>query len=186
MYKHKFITKEQYQQVESENGKFLKRSCRVLRIHRALCYNRNMQKTKMFLMFTGEACGKAEEALKRYTSLIPNSEIKSIERWNEGDPVGVAGQVKTALFTLAGTEYMASENTANHKFSFTPAISIFIECDSEDEIRRIHKEISKDGVEHMPLDNHGFSKLFAWVEDRYGVSWQLNLEDTLPSHKISK
>ena len=133
-----------------------------------------MQKTKTFLMFVGDKCGKAEEALKLYTSLIPNSEIKSIERWNEGEPMSVAGQIKTALFTLNGIEYMASENAADHKFSFTPAISIFIECDSGDEIRRIHKELSKGGIEHMPLDNYGFSKLFVWVEDRYGVSWQLN------------
>ena len=134
-----------------------------------------MQKTKMFLMFVGDKCGKAEEALKLYTQLIPNSEIKSIERWNKGEPMSVAGQVKTALFTLAGTEYMASENTADHTFSFTPAISIFIECDSEDEIRCIHKELSQGGIEHMPLDNYGFSKLFVWGEDCYGVSWQLNL-----------
>ena len=134
-----------------------------------------MQKTKAFLMFVGDKCGKAEEALELYTSLIPNSEIRSIERWEDGEPMSVVGQVKTALFTLAGTEYMISENTADHKFTFTPAISIFVECDSEDEIRRIHGELSKDGIERMPLDNYGFGKLFVWVEDRYGVSWQLNL-----------
>ncbi|MDD9867992.1 MAG: VOC family protein [Candidatus Campbellbacteria bacterium] len=136
-----------------------------------------MQKTKTFLMFVGDKCGKAEEALKFYTSLIPNSEIKSIKRWSGDEPMGVAGQVKTALFTLAGTEYMASENPADHKFSFTPATSIFIECDSEDEIRHIHKEPCNEGREHMPLGNYGFSKLFVWVEDRYGVSWQLNLAE---------
>lgn len=134
-----------------------------------------MQKAKTFLMFVGEQCGKAEEAMKLYTSLIPNSEIKNIVKWNEGEPMSVAGQVKTALFTLAGTEYMASENTVPHPFTFTPAISIFIECTSEDELRRIHKELSKNGKELMPVDNYGFSKLFTWIEDRYGVTWQLNL-----------
>ena len=126
-------------------------------------------------MFVGDNCGKVEEAITLYTSLIPNSEIKSIARWSEGEPMSTPGQVKSAVFTLADTEYLASENTAEHKFSFTPAISIFIECDSEDEIRRIHEELSKGGIEHMPLDNYDFSKLFVWVEDRYGVSWQLNL-----------
>jgi len=124
-------------------------------------------------MFVGDVCGKAEEALHLYTSLVPNSEIKSIERWADGEPMSVVGQVKKAVFTLAGTEYMASENTAEHAYTFTPAFSIFIECDSEDEIRSIHKELSKDGTEHMPLGNYGFSTLFAWVEDRYGVSWQI-------------
>jgi predicted 3-demethylubiquinone-9 3-methyltransferase (glyoxalase superfamily) len=126
-------------------------------------------------MFVGDKCGKAEEAIKLYTSLIPNSEITKIERWSEGEPMSVAGQVKTAFFTLAGNEYMASENTAPHPFTFTPAISIFIECADEDELTRFHNELSKDGKEFMPLDNYGFSKKFAWVGDRYGVSWQLNL-----------
>ena len=136
-----------------------------------------MQKAKTFLMFVGEKCGKAEEAIKLYTSLIPSSEIEKIDRWAEGEPTSVAGQVKTAHFTLAGNEYIASENTADHQFAFTPAISIFIECDDEDEITRLHTELSKDGKEFMPMDNYGFSKKFTWVEDRFGVSWQLNLAD---------
>lgn len=134
-----------------------------------------MQKAKTFLMFTGAQCGKTEEAIRLYTSLIPNSEIRKIVRWGDGEPGGVAGQVKTALFTLAGNEYMASENTGAHPFTFTPAISIFVECDDEDEIIRLHKELSQGGMEYMPMDNYGFSKKFAWVGDRFGVSWQLNL-----------
>ena len=134
-----------------------------------------MQKAKTFLVFVGKQWGKADEAIKLYTSLIPNSEIKKIDRWNEGEPASVAGQIKTALFTLAGNEYMASENTADHQFTFTPAISIFIECENEDEITRFHTELSKGGKEFMPMDNYGFSKKFCWIEDRYGVSWQLNL-----------
>lgn len=134
-----------------------------------------MQKAKTFLMFVGDKCGKAEEAIKLYTSLIPNSEIKKIERWGEGEPMSVAGQVRTALFTLAGNEYMASENTANHPFTFTPAISIFIECESEDEIDSLYTKLSEAGEVKMEPNNYGFSTKFAWVEDRYGVSWQLNL-----------
>jgi predicted 3-demethylubiquinone-9 3-methyltransferase (glyoxalase superfamily) len=136
-----------------------------------------MQKAKTYLMFVGEQCGKAEEAINLYTSLIPNSEIKKIDRWSEDEPASVAGQIKTAIFTLAGSEYMASENTAPHQFTFTPAISIFIECEDEGEVTRLHKELSKDGKEFMPIDNYGFSKMFTWIEDRYGVSWQLNLAD---------
>lgn len=134
-----------------------------------------MQNAKTFLMFVGDKCGKAEEAIKLYTSLIPNSEIKKIDRWGEGELTSVAGQIKTALFTLAGSEYMASENAANHQFTFTPAISIFIECEDEDEITHLHKELSRDGKVLISMDNYGFSKKFTWVEDRYGVSWQLNL-----------
>jgi predicted 3-demethylubiquinone-9 3-methyltransferase (glyoxalase superfamily) len=126
-------------------------------------------------MFVGERCGKAEEAMKLYTSLLPNSAIQKIEKWAEGEPFGVTGQVKAAVFTLAGNEYMVSENPGAHPFTFTPAISIFVECEDEGEITHLHTELSKDGKEFMPLDNYGFSKRFTWVEDRFGVSWQLNL-----------
>lgn len=126
-------------------------------------------------MFVGAACGKAEEAITFYTSLIPNSEIKKIERWTEGEPASVPGQIKTALFTLAGTDYMASENAGPHPFTFTPALSLFIECEDEEEITRLYAELAKGGKEFMPMDTYGFSKKFAWVEDRFGVSWQLNL-----------
>ena len=134
-----------------------------------------MQKAKTFLMFVGEHCGKAEEAITLYTSLLPNSEVHKIVRWGEGEPVSVPGQVKTAVFTLAGTEYMASENTGAHPFTFTPAISMFVECEDDDEITRLHEELSKGAREYMPMNNYGFSKMFTWIEDRFGVSWQLNL-----------
>ena len=126
-------------------------------------------------MFVGAACGKAEEAINLYTSLIPNSEIIKIEKWTEGEPMSVAGQVKSALFTLEGTEYMASENSAEHQFNFTPAISIFVECTDENEITSLYTELSKEGTVYMPLDNYGFSKKFTWIGDRFGVAWQLNL-----------
>ena len=84
-----------------------------------------MQKTITFLMFVGEQFGKAEEAIKFYTSLLKNSKVKSIERFNTGDPQGKEGTVKHALFTIDGLEYMAIDSPLEHKFSFTPSISIY-------------------------------------------------------------
>ena len=126
-------------------------------------------------MFVGDQCGKAEEAIKYYTSLFPNSEIKNIEKWKAGEPGGQAGLVKHAIFTISGQEYMASENSMDHKFSFTPSISIYVTCESEDEINRLYEKLSDGGGTMMPLGEYGFSKKFGWVADKYGVSWQLNL-----------
>jgi predicted 3-demethylubiquinone-9 3-methyltransferase (glyoxalase superfamily) len=135
-----------------------------------------MQKTATFLMFVGDQCGKAEEAMKFYTSLIKNSQIRHIAYFNAGEPGGKEGLVKRAIFTLDGQEYMASENTMAHQFTFTPAISIFVRCESDEEIDRLHRELSNGGDAKMPLGSYGFSKKFGWVSDKYGVSWQLNLE----------
>ena len=126
-------------------------------------------------MFVGDQCGKAEEAMKLYTSLFKDSETKNVEYWTKDEPGGKEGLVKQATFTLAGQEYMVSENTLEHAFTFTPSISIFVTCDTEDEISSLFEELSSDGKIMMPLDDYGFSKKFGWTADRYGVSWQLNL-----------
>lgn len=134
-----------------------------------------MQKTTTFLMFVRDKCGKAEEAIRFYTSLFKNSEIKSITYFKAGEPGGKEGLVKHAVFTLAEQEYMASENTFEHGFSFTPSISIFVNCENEDEINTLFTKLSEGGGIMMPLDDYGFSKKFGWIADKYGVSWQLNL-----------
>ncbi len=135
-----------------------------------------MQKTSTFLMFVGEQCGKAEEAINFYVSLFKNSQVKNIEYWKKDEPGGREGLVKHAIFTLDGVEYMASENTIDHKFNFTPSMSIYVNCDDENEIDLFFQKLSEGGNIMMPLDNYGFSKKFGWVSDKYGVSWQLNLK----------
>ncbi len=134
-----------------------------------------MQKTATFLMFVGEQCGKAEEAINFYISLFEDSEIKNIEHWKAGEPGGKEGLVKLATFTLNGLDYMASENLGEHNFTFTPSMSIFVNCENEEEIETLFKKLSENGNIMMPLDNYGFSKKFGWLSDKYGVSWQLNL-----------
>jgi predicted 3-demethylubiquinone-9 3-methyltransferase (glyoxalase superfamily) len=134
-----------------------------------------MQKTATFLMFVGEQCGKAEEAIRFYTSLFKNSEIKHIDYWKAGEPGGKEGLVKHATFTIDGLEYMASENTLEHGFTFTPSISIYVTCEDDNELESLFQKLSEGGSVMMPLDNYGFSKRFGWASDRYGISWQLSL-----------
>lgn len=136
-----------------------------------------MQRFHTFLMFVGEKCGKAEEAMKFYVSLFPDSSIKEIHR--SDPPAGgetAKGMVMHAVFVLQGHEFMVSDSDAEHKFTFTPAISLAFQCAEEAEIDRLSQKLSEGGKFLMPLDNYGFSKKFAWVEDKYGVTWQLNLK----------
>ena len=135
-----------------------------------------MQKTSTFLMFVGDQCGKAEEAIRLYTSLFKNSEVKEIEYYKDGVPGGKAGDVKHAVFTLDGLQYMAFDSAMGHAFSFTPSMSIFVECESEEELDSLFATLSDGGVVMMTPDEYEFSKKFCWLADRYGVSWQLNFK----------
>lgn len=126
------------------------------------------------LMFVREQAGKAEEAIKLYTSVFPNSKIIDIQHYGADEPEP-EGSVKLARFTINGVELMARDSHLDHKFSFTPSMSLHVECESESEIQNAFTTLAKGGVELMPLDNYGFSEKFGWLNDKYGVSWQFNL-----------
>jgi predicted 3-demethylubiquinone-9 3-methyltransferase (glyoxalase superfamily) len=68
------------------------------------------------------------------------------------------------------------DSTAEHRFTFTQSISIFVQCESGAEIDGINAKLANGGEELMQLGNYGFSTRFGWVNDRYGVSWQMNLQ----------
>ncbi len=133
-----------------------------------------MKRIAPFLMFSGEQRNKAEEAIGLYVSLFANSEILSIERYGPGE-IEPEGTVKLLRFTLNGTELMAIESALDHRFTFTPSISLYVECESEEEVDVTFGKLAEGGMALMPIDNYGFSTRFGWVQDRYGVSWQLNL-----------
>lgn len=128
------------------------------------------------LMFVGEQAGKAEEAIKFYTSLFPRSQITDIQRYGAGEHEP-EGSTKMARFTITGTEFMALDSHLDHQFNFTPSMSLYVECESPSEIVEAFRTLADGGSELMPLDNYGFSQKFGWLKDRYGVSWQLNLSD---------
>lgn len=130
-----------------------------------------MKKVIPFLMFQD---GKAEEAMNFYTSLIEDSKITTIVRYGANES-GDEGTIMQATFTLKGQEFMCIDSNVKHKFSFTPSFSIYVTCDTEDEIRNLYQRLNEGGQALMPLDDYGFSKKFGWLNDRFGVSWQLNL-----------
>lgn len=139
-------------------------------------------KISTFLTFVNDQCGKAQEALDFYISLFPNSSIKQVVHYREGDHGGTPDLIKYAVFSLNGEEFRLSENNYNHAWNFSPGVSLFIDCPSKEEAERLFRSLSSDGGQVMvPLDDYsgegdyGFGKYFGWCADKYGVNWQLNL-----------
>ena len=128
------------------------------------------KKITTFLMFEGDA----EEAMTFYVSLFDDAEIISVTRYGADGP-GADGSVQHATFSLGGEQLMCIDSPMKHDFTFTPSMSLFVQCADEAELDRLYGALAERGTELMPLGAYGFSTKFGWVNDRFGVSWQLNL-----------
>ena len=124
-----------------------------------------------FLMFEGAA----HQAMTFYVSLFDGAKIHLVERRGPGED-GPEGSVKRASFSLAGHELMCFDSPVKHAFTFTPAASLFVQCADERELEAAYAQLAEGGQVLMELGSYGFSTRFGWVNDRWGVSWQLNLE----------
>jgi len=129
-----------------------------------------MQKITTFLMFTGQA----EAAMNQYMSLFKQSAMLNITRYGVNE-AGAEGTVQHATFTLNGQEFMCIDSAPVHEFTFTPSMSLYVRCTTEEEIDRVFAALAQDGQILMPLDRYPFSQRFGWLSDRFGVSWQLSL-----------
>jgi predicted 3-demethylubiquinone-9 3-methyltransferase (glyoxalase superfamily) len=118
--------------------------------------------------------GQAEEAITFYVSLIPNSRVIDIKRYGS-EAQGKEGSVMTAFFEVGGLTVMCTDSPVSHNFSFTPSSSLFVTCASESELDRLAAALGESGQVLMPIGSYGFSTRFTWLNDRYGVSWQLNV-----------
>jgi predicted 3-demethylubiquinone-9 3-methyltransferase (glyoxalase superfamily) len=118
--------------------------------------------------------GKAEEAMNHYISIFDQSEIVSIQRYSANE-VGVEGTVLQAAFSLNGQLFMCADSNVKHGFTFTPAISLYVTCETEDEIDRVFEKLAQEGTVLMRLATYPFSKKFGWIQDKFGVTWQLSL-----------
>lgn len=130
-----------------------------------------MQQITTFLMFTGNAA----EAMNYYIGLFDDSAIVDRKLYG-ADEGGVPGTVKHATFRLAGQEFMCIDTSPVHAFSFTPSMSLYIRCSTEEQIAERYEKLSAGGKVLMPLGAYPFSKKYGWVTDQFGVSWQLSLE----------
>lgn len=124
-------------------------------------------------MFVGEHCGKAEEALNLYVAAFADdARITAIEHFGAAEE---QTGVKQARFEVAGHEFTAMDSGGPHDFTFTPAISLSVYLDDEEQLDRAWTALSEGGTVLMPLDAYPFNPKFGWLNDRYGVSWQLML-----------
>ncbi|MGE0282220.1 MAG: VOC family protein [Rhizobiaceae bacterium] len=130
-----------------------------------------MPTMRPFLMFQK---GDAEAAMTLYISLFDDGEIIDTVRWQTGEP-GKEGSIKLAKFRAAGQTVFVSDSPVKHAFEFTPSSSFFVDCGSKEELERLFAALGDGGAILMPPDNYGFSQRFGWVNDRFGVSWQINL-----------
>lgn len=115
-----------------------------------------MQKITPFLWFDN----KAEEAVNFYISIFQGSKIVSVMRYGEAGP-GPKGTVMGLTFQLCGQEFMALNG--GPEFTFTPAISLFVKCESQQEIDELWEKLSQGGQKQR----------CGWVKDKYGLSWQI-------------
>ncbi|MEX2543472.1 MAG: VOC family protein [Trueperaceae bacterium] len=134
----------------------------------------NRQKIVPHLWFGKEA----EEAVAFYTSLFPDSVTGDVARYSAaGQEIHgqEPGTVMTVDFRLAGTRFLAL-NGGPH-FKFTPATSFFVLCDSAEEVDRLWERLVDGGTALMELGSYDWSERYGWVQDRFGLSWQLFLGD---------
>jgi len=115
-----------------------------------------MQKITPFLWFDG----KAEEAVNFYVSIFKNSKIVRLTRCGDAGP-GPKGSVMSATFQLDGQEFFALNG--GPQFTFTPAISFFVNCETQEEVDELWEKLSAGGKKER----------CGWLRDKYGLSWQI-------------
>lgn len=118
---------------------------------------------KPVLMFTGAVCGKAEEAVRFYTSTFRDSNIFQMRKYQEGQAPNKAGTVQYAGFVLEGKEFGAMDSAQPHEFAFNEAISFMIHCETQEEVDYYWGKLSA-----VPE-----SEQCGWLKDKYGISWQV-------------
>jgi predicted 3-demethylubiquinone-9 3-methyltransferase (glyoxalase superfamily) len=117
----------------------------------------SIQKITPYLWFNGNA----EAAVEFYTSVFPDSRVTKIARWGEGGP-GPEGTVMSIAFELAGQGFFALNG--GPQFTFNPAVSLFVACESQAEVDNLWGKLLAGG---------GKPTACGWLEDRYGLSWQV-------------
>jgi predicted 3-demethylubiquinone-9 3-methyltransferase (glyoxalase superfamily) len=121
------------------------------------------QRITPVLMFVGNVCGKAEEAVNSYTSVFHNAKANILARYGKGEEQDKEGTVKYAHFTLEGQEFGAMDSAREHKFAFNESISFMVYCDTQREIDYYWNKLSA-----VPE-----AEQCGWLKDKYGLSWQI-------------
>ena len=118
--------------------------------------------------------GTAGEAIELYQSVFPEFIVQRQRLHDDGE---MKGKVRLANVSFGNHSLIIFDSPPVHDFTFTPAMSLFVEFEDSDSLKQAFEILSENGEVAMPLDNCGFSPLFGWLQDQYGVSWQLSLKD---------
>ncbi len=121
------------------------------------------QKIMPALMFVGKQSGKAEEAIKFYTSVFDEAKVGGVLRRDEDEGPDKKGTIKYATFKLEGQEFAAMDSAYPHNFAFNEAISFMVHCDTQEEIDYYWGKLSADPK----------AEQCGWLKDKYGLSWQI-------------
>ena len=121
------------------------------------------QKITTSFLFVGEQYGKAEQAIKHYTAIFPNSKIHSLQQYQAGDGQP-EGTLKFGNFSLNNELFAAMDGFGAHEFKFNEGVSLVVECDTQDEIDNYWNSLLADG---------GKESMCGWLVDKFGVSWQI-------------
>ncbi|MEJ2615192.1 MAG: VOC family protein [Ignavibacteriaceae bacterium] len=114
----------------------------------------------------------AEEAVGFYTSIFRDSKVKVTTRYSDANASGMPkGSVMTISFDLFGQPFVALNG--GPVFKFNPSVSFIVNCKTDDDVRDLWDKLSKGGTALMPLDKYPFSDMYGWIQDKYGLSWQL-------------
>ena len=130
-----------------------------------------MAEAMPFLTFQPSRGRTASEAIVLYTGLFDDGQVLLEQRRPAEAPQG-AGTIELAEIVVAGLHVRFSDSYVEHAWDFTPAVALWVTCGSADEHQRLAEGLAEGGQVFMPLDDYGFGP-FAWVQDRFGVSWQL-------------
>ncbi len=115
------------------------------------------------LLFSGDVCGQAEEAVRFYAGIFPNSAVGFISRYGEGEARVERAKINFASFTLCGQSFTAMDNGYDADFGFNEALSFMVRCKDQAEI-----DYYWDKLSAVPE-----AEQCGWLKDRYGVSWQI-------------
>lgn len=121
------------------------------------------QRITPMLMFVGEQCGKAEEAINFYASVFHNAKVGHILRYGKNEDPDKAGTIKHAGITLDGQSVALMDSAGAHNFTFNEAISFIVSCDNQEEIDYFWSKLSADRK----------AEQCGWLKDKFGLSWQI-------------
>jgi predicted 3-demethylubiquinone-9 3-methyltransferase (glyoxalase superfamily) len=122
------------------------------------------QKIAPMLMFCGTQQGKADDAIKFYTSVFKNGKINSVEYYKDGQVQNIDAKVVHARFELNGDLFMAMDSGISQAFDFNEGVSVIVNCNNQDEIDYYWNKLAADG---------GEESMCGWLKDKFGVSWQI-------------